>query len=98
MQVFAMYCLLKIGAINCPIKEILFLKKNILAPIITFTRVVVEINVIFINLLSFSYKSSKMSYDERLKCIKHYSGKMKILPNLLTVDSDRPNFPLHVGI
>ncbi len=71
---------------------------TILAPIITFTRVVVELNVIFINLLSFSYESSKMAYDERLKCIKQYSGKMKILPNLLTVDSDRPNFPLHVGI
>ncbi len=24
MQVFALYCLLKIGAINCPIKEILY--------------------------------------------------------------------------
>ncbi len=54
-------------------------------PVITLSRVVVKGNVIFFNLLSFSYETSKIQ-------------KMKVLTNLLTVDSDSANFPLHGGI
>ncbi len=63
---------------------------TIWVPIIVFSRVVVKWNVIFFNLLFFSYENFKISKNEWLK--------IKILPNLLTVDSDRANFPLHGGI
>ncbi len=72
--------------------------QTIWMPIIAISRVVVKWNVIFFNLLFFSYETLKISKNEWLKWIKQYSGKMKILPNLLTVDSDRANFPLHGGI
>ncbi len=66
--------------------------------IIAFSRLVVKLNVIFFSLLFFSYEILKNSKNEWLKWIKKYSGKMKILSNLLTVDYGRANFRLHGGI
>ncbi len=57
-------------------------------PNIAFSHVVIKWNVIFFNLLFFSYEIFKTSKNEWLK----------ILPNLLTVDSGRANCPLHGGI